>query len=68
MNLNLLKKTCYNFVDLFSDLLQNIYANNVKIDSTDAISSGQCALPKVTALMSESNHKRLASPRFFPLN
>lgn len=38
--------------DLFSDLLQNIYANNVKVDSIDAISAGQSALPKVTALMS----------------
>ncbi|XP_055316274.1 protein PF3D7_1417600-like [Sitodiplosis mosellana] len=35
--------------DLFSDLLQNIYANNVKVDSTDATNS-QNALPKVTAL------------------
>lgn len=40
-------------LDLFSDLLQNIYANNVKVDSIDAISAGQSALPKVTALMSK---------------
>lgn len=49
---------CFFFIfisDLFSDLLQNIYSNNVKIERnnevTNAINS-QNDMPKVTALMS----------------
>lgn len=34
--------------DLFSDLLQNIYANNVKISSTNAATKSQNEQPKVT--------------------
>lgn len=43
------------FSDLFSDLLQNIYSNNVKIEHTDTTNTinSHGDMPKVTALMSK---------------
>lgn len=53
MKIHLNRFMLSHILDLFSDLLQNIYANNVKIDSTDvATANSQSAVPKVTALIS----------------
>lgn len=50
------------FLDMFSNFLQNICANNVRVEpSSSAVSmNDQNALPKATALISEFKHIRYA--------